>query len=207
MDTRGFLDRLLGEGKSLLGQTGLTNPEGKISDYGKGALSAGALGILLGSKRGRKLATYGGLAALGMVAWRAYNQGRAGQQEEAPPASFDDSRGASRVVLRAMLAAARADGQIDDGERARIDQEIERLGGDAQLRAWVEAELQAALDPQGIAAEVAGDALLASEVYLASALVIGEATFLERAYLDRLADCLGLDPDLKQRLEEQAQAA
>jgi len=67
MDTRGFLDRLLGEGKSLLGQTGLTNPEGKISDYGKGALSGGALGILLGSKGGRKLATYGGLAALGWL--------------------------------------------------------------------------------------------------------------------------------------------
>jgi len=99
------------------------------------------------------------------------------------------------------------DGHIDDGERVTIDQEIERLGGEADLRAWVEAELQSALDPQGIADEVAGDALLASEVYLASVLMMGDANFLERAYLDRLADCLGLDPDLKQRLEQQAQSA
>jgi len=53
------------------------------------------------------------------------------------------------------------DGHIDDGERVTIDQEIERLGGEADLRAWVEAELQSALDPQGIADEVAGDARLA----------------------------------------------
>jgi uncharacterized membrane protein YebE (DUF533 family) len=102
------------------------------------------------------------------------------------------------------LNAARVDGQIDARERSLIDQEIARIGGDASLRAWVEDELRQQLDPQAIAADVAGDPLLASEVYLASSLVIGEAGFLERAYLDRLAENLGLDADIKRRLEHDA---
>ena len=107
-------------------------------------------------------------------------------------------------MLRAILAAARVDGQIDEREQTLIDQEIARQGGDASLRAWIEDQLRTPLDPWSIAADVAGDALLASEVYLASALAIGETGFLERAYLDGLAEHLGLDGDLKRRLEADA---
>lgn len=96
------------------------------------------------------------------------------------------------------------DGHIDERERALIDQEIARHGGDASLRNWMEAQLNAPLDPQAIAREVADDPLLASEVYLVSALVIGDAGFLERSYLDRLAEQLGLDAELKLRLESDA---
>jgi len=110
----------------------------------------------------------------------------------------------SRVVLRAILNAARVDGHIDERERDLIDKEIARLGGDASLRDWVEAELQQPLVPHAIAADVAGNSLLASEVYLASLLVIGEADFLEQAYLDHLAETLALDAGLKQRLEHDA---
>lgn len=204
MDTRGLLDQLLGAGQTLLNDSGITNPAGGLSDYGKGAATGGLVGLLLGSKTGRKLATYGGLAALGAIAWRAYNQNRSAASDSAPPVPVANTSTESRAVLRAVLAAARVDGHIDERERALIDQEIARHNGDGSLRTWVEAELESPLDPQTIAAEVAGDALLASEVYLASALVIGEAGFLERAYLDHLADHLGLNADLKQRLEQDA---
>lgn len=205
MDTRGLLDQLLGAGKSLLNDTGVTNSQGGITDYGKGAATGGLIGLLLGSKTGRKLATYGGLAALGAMAWRAYNQNRSGASGDTAPApAVANTATEGHAVLRAVLAAARVDGHIDERERALIDQEIARRGGDASLRAWVEQELHSPLDPQAIATEVAGDALLASEVYLASALVIGEAGFLERTYLDHLAEHLGLDADLKQRLEQEA---
>lgn len=56
----------------------------------------------------------------------------------------------------------------------------------------MEAGLNTPLDPLAIATEVAADALLASKVYLASVLVIGEAGFLEHTYLDHLAGYLGL---------------
>lgn len=107
-------------------------------------------------------------------------------------------------MLRAVLAAARVDGHIDERERALIDQEIARCGADTSLRTWIEMQLNAPLDPQAIASQVAGDALLASEVYLASVLVIGNADFLERSYLDHLAEHLDLDAELQQRLENDA---
>jgi len=204
MDTRGLLDQLLGAGKSFLNDSGITTSQGGITDYGKGAATGGLVGLLLGSKTGRKLATYGGLAALGAMAWRAYNQNNPAASDSSPPAPVANADTESRVVLRAVLAAARVDGHIDERERALIDQEIVRHGGEGSLRTWVETELHTPLDPQVIAAEVAGDKLLASEVYLASALVIGESGFLERTYLDHLAEHLGLDAELKQRLEREA---
>ncbi|MCW8902701.1 tellurite resistance TerB family protein [Sedimenticola sp.] len=204
MDTRGLLDQLLGAGKSLLNDAGVTNQQGGVTDYGKGAVTGGLIGLLLGSKTGRKLATYGGLAALGTMAWRAYSQNRAEASGSAPQKPAIDNPAESRAVLRAVLAAARVDGHIDDRERALIDQEVSRHGGDSALRAWMETELNLPLDPRSIAAEVGGDKLLASEVYLASALVVGEAGFLERSYLDQLATELGLDADLKRRLEGEA---
>ncbi len=204
MDTRSLLDQLLGAGKAFLNDSGVTTSQGSITDYGKGAATGGLVGLLLGSKTGRKLVTYGGLAALGAVAWRAYNQNRAEPSGSVPAAPAAHIPAESRIVLRAILAAARVDGHIDERERALIDQEIARRGGDASLRSWMEVELRTPLDPQAIAAEVADDALLASEVYLASALAIGEAGFLERTYLDHLAGHLGLDAGLKQRLENEA---
>lgn len=204
MDTRGLLDQLLGAGKSLLNKSGVTTPDGNISDYGKGAATGGLIGLLLGSKTGRKLAAYGGLAALAAMAWRAYNKKPSAATSSVSPLSSVNSQAESRVVLRAVLAAARVDGHIDKRERALIDQEIARCGGDASLRSWIETQLSAPLDPQAIASEVAGDPLLASEVYLASVLVIGSADFLERSYLDRLAEHLNLDAELQQRLESEA---
>jgi uncharacterized membrane protein YebE (DUF533 family) len=204
MDTRQLLDQLLGAGKSLLNETGVTTPGGSITDYGKGAAAGGLVGLLLGSKTGRKLATYGGLATLGAVAWQAYSQSRSRVNGDEARVLVEPLPSESRVVLRAILNAARVDGHIDERERDLIDKEIARLGGDASLRDWVEAELRQPLDPHAIAADVAGNPLLASEVYLASLLVIGEADFLERAYLDRLAENLALDADLKQRLEHDA---
>ncbi len=204
MDTRQLLDQLLGAGKSLLNETGVTTPGGSITDYGKGAAAGGLVGLLLGSKTGRKLATYGGLATLGAVAWQAYSQSRSRVNGDEARALVEPLPSESRVVLRAILNAARFDGHIDERERDLIDKEIARLGGDASLRDWVEAELRQPLDPHAIAADVAGNPLLASEVYMASLLVIGEADFLERDYLDRLAENLALDADLKQRLEHDA---
>ncbi|MCK9533428.1 MAG: tellurite resistance TerB family protein [Pseudomonas sp.] len=204
MDSRGLLDQLLGAGKSLLKESGVTTQEGGVSDFGKGAATGGLVGLLLGSKTGRKLATYGGIAALGAVAWRAYTQHRSEASKNVPALPQLNLQTENRAVLRAVLAAARVDGHIDERERALIDQEIARHGGDASLRNWMEAQLNAPLDPQAIAREVADDPLLASEVYLVSALVIGDAGFLERSYLDRLAEQLGLDAELKLRLESDA---
>ena len=97
MNTRGLLDQLLKSGQDLLQQKqggsasssglggllcGVTSGKGGgdlstlLKGAGGGALAAGALGLLLGNKSARKLGgkalTYGGLAALGVIAYKAY---------------------------------------------------------------------------------------------------------------------------------------
>ena len=93
MDTRGLLDQLLQSGQGLLnkqggaGQGGGANLGSLLSGAGGGALAAGAMGLLLGNKRARKMGgkalTYGGLAALGVIAYKAYGNWQA-QQASAP---------------------------------------------------------------------------------------------------------------------------
>src|SRR5690606_16637441 len=55
--------------------------------FGGGALTGGVLGLLLGTKGGRKLASnamlYGGMAAIGGIAYKAYKDWQA-QQQSAP---------------------------------------------------------------------------------------------------------------------------
>jgi uncharacterized membrane protein YebE (DUF533 family) len=140
------------------------------------------------------------------MAYRAYAGSRGEAPEPVAEKSIEYAQKEGRVVLRALLSGARVDGHIDERERALIDQEVNRLGAEPELRQWVERELASPLDPAGLAAEVGDDELLASEVYLATALVIADAGFLERAYLDQLATSLKLDPSLKARLEQQARA-
>ena len=59
MSAKGFLDQLLRTAQSTLESGGLAQrrPDGGLSpsDFGKGALTGGALGLLLGNKRVRKL--------------------------------------------------------------------------------------------------------------------------------------------------------
>ena len=89
MNTRNLLDQLLSAGKGLLqnqnsGQptqgtaSGKSSPlDGMLGGVGGGMLGGAAISLLLGNKKARKMTgkvvTYGGLAALGVVAYKAYN--------------------------------------------------------------------------------------------------------------------------------------
>ena len=132
----GFLDHLLKSAApgAITGNDGRGGLGGMLgSDFGKGAMSGGALGLLLGSNKAtRKLATYGGLAALGVMAYRAYGDYRAQQGAPVQPQTVDrlpapqaDIHG--EAILRALVAAAKADGHIDARERQVIEGEFARL--------------------------------------------------------------------------------
>ncbi|MFC6838927.1 tellurite resistance TerB family protein [Xanthomonas theicola] len=183
------------------------------ADFGKGALGGGALGLLLGKNRTtRKLATYGGLAALGVMAYRAYGDYRRQQLgaaapepqtlDRVPPLEVEQH---SQAILRALVAAAKADGHIDPRERDLIEGEFTRLNGDADVQRWLHAELEKPLDPAEVA-QAATTPEIASEMYLASLLAADEQSFMERSYLDELARQLGIDDSLKQHLQQQAAA-
>jgi uncharacterized membrane protein YebE (DUF533 family) len=112
----------------------------------------------------------------------------------------------SRAMLKSMIAAAKADGHLDDRERGLVEAELNRLQADAETRRWLEEELRSPLDPADVA-RAATSPEMASEMYLASLLVADETSFMERAYLDELARQLKLPDGLKVELERQAVAA
>lgn len=233
MITRGLLDQLLKSGSDLLQGGSATqggNPRpsagkapgsplgGLLSGMGGGALGAGAIGLLLGSKKARKMGgkviTYGGLAALGVVAYKAYSnwqeQNGSAQQRQVEPQTVDRLPAAqaevhSHAILRAVIGAAKSDGHIDARERELIDGEVAKLTHDPDLQRWFDQELNKPLEPQDIARS-ATTPEMAAEMYLASLLMVDEENFMERSYLEELARQLSLDPALKLELEKQARA-
>lgn len=241
MKTQGFLDQLLKTAQQSIGQGGLDgllggqggamtrqqhapvrhadNERGLLNaDFGKGALAGGALGLLLGNKKarkyGKKLALYGGVAAVGVLAYKAYGdwkQQQGGVQAGAEPQTIDrlppaQAEEHAQGILKALVAAAKADGHIDAREREVIEGEFRRVDSDASLQQWLHAELERPLDPAEVA-RAATSPEMASEMYLASLLAADEQSFMERAYLDELAKQLGLDDSLKQRLEQEVRNA
>jgi uncharacterized membrane protein YebE (DUF533 family) len=112
----------------------------------------------------------------------------------------------SRAMLKAIIAAAKADGHMDEREQGLLQAELQRSEADPATRAWVQAELQRPVDPAEVAAAATGPEM-ASEIYLASVLVVDQTSTMERAYLDVLARELRLSPGLKTELEARAAAA
>ncbi|MDO7899260.1 tellurite resistance TerB family protein [Pseudomonas citrulli] len=234
MNTRGLLDQLLKSGQELLqnkaggshdkasgGLGGLLggagNLGGMLSGKGGGALAAGAMGLLLGNRKARqfggKALAYGGLAALGVIAYKAYGnwqaqQGAAAKTEpqtldRVPPAQVEQH---SQAILKALVAAAKADGHVDERERELIEGEFTKLDNDQELQHWLHAELNKPLDPADVA-RAANTPEIAAEMYIASVMLVDEENFMEKSYLDELARQLKLEPGLKAELEKQVRQA
>ena len=224
MNTRGLLDQLLKSASDYLSrqsgsagkpaaQTGPDPLSGVLSGAAGGALAAGAMGLLMGNKKARKVtgnvAMYGGLAALGVVAYKAYDNWQK-NQSAAPlrePQTVDRLSGPqledhSQAILRALIGAAKADGHIDERERSLIDGELAKLGTDPALVRWFDQELRKPLDPADVAS-AATSPEMAAEMYVASVLMVDEDSFMERAYLQELAHQLKLEPGLVAELERQ----
>lgn len=227
MNAQGMLEQLLKSGMSMIEgrpQSPGAPSAGSGGDpgwgrFGAGAVAGGALGLLLGSKRGRKFGgkalQYGSVAALGALAYKAYTDWQAQQQAQArpqpaPPRTVNllpapQAEQHSRAMLQSMIAAAKADGHLDARERGLVEAELQRIAADDDTRRWFEDELRKPLDPAEVA-RAAGSQEMAAEMYLASLLVADETSFMERAYLDELARQLRLPEGLKNELERQALA-
>lgn len=198
-----------------------------------GSAIAGVLvSTVLNSKGGKglggSLGRLGGLAAIGTLAWQAYQswqsqQPPGGQPQpgarpspvaapEAPPPGSplapeteEGEEELSRILIRAMIAAAKADGHIDEKEGAAIGVELGKMELAEADRAFVMAEIEAPLDVARVARGVAGNPQLATAVYAASLLAITVDTAAERDYLASLAQRLDLDPALVASLREKIQ--
>ncbi|BBI52598.1 hypothetical protein HORIV_50190 [Vreelandella olivaria] len=137
----------------------------------KSLLGGGAMGMLVGSKRGRsmggKALKYGAIAGVGVLAWKAWQSSQAAKNGNAQQNTAQNAPEGERVevlsgeyqerrsleLLQAMIMAARADGHIDEQEQALITEQIDALGADQEMHNWVEQQLKAPLDAQALARE------------------------------------------------------
>jgi len=221
MNTRSLMDKLLQSGQQFLDKQSNASSKGsgenKIGQFltgaGGGALAGTAVGLLLGNKKARKMGgsvlKYGGVAALGAVAFKAYQSWQQNNQQtvpQTPPQTIDrlpapEAERHSQVILQAMIGAAKADGHIDDQERLLIDQQIAEYTDDPELQSWIDSELKKPVNPVEIA-KLASTQEMAAEIYLASLIMIDEDSFMEKAYLDELARQLNLDQALKAEIHQ-----
>jgi uncharacterized membrane protein YebE (DUF533 family) len=199
-NAKGLLDQLVGSG---------------VAGGLAGGLAGGALANVLAGKKARKLAgsalQVGGLALVGGLAYKAWKNYQQGAGPGASPtvnrASVDQaafvpeaadvagSQALSLLLVRAMIAAAKADGQIDTQESQKILEQINGLGLPAEDKAFLFEEYARPLDMQALCSAV-DTPEHAAEVYAASLLMLDPPSAPERIYLDQLAGALGLDPGL-----------
>lgn len=165
-----------------------------------------------------------GLMVLGGVAMAAYEH-FVGEKREAgvppplPPTSLPSApppppppnagpRGEAQVLtlIAAMVAAAKADGRVDEDEKGRLIARMDEVGAGEEERTFLAGELARPLDLDALVARVEGP-VQAAEVYAASAAVIDADTAAEQGYLALLAARLGLSAELVRDIHARVAAA
>jgi uncharacterized membrane protein YebE (DUF533 family) len=225
-------DQLLQKAKTVIEQ----NP---------GLAQAGLLGLaglLFGKRKSGKglsgnLVKLGGLAVIGTVAYKAYQNRQAGKPlldmgggtgQGALPAGaaqpdiretfhtlelpqesrfhpVSQTEDDALLYLRAMVAAASADGEIDAAERERIVRGLTEAGIDPEATRWLEREIASPADVEELAANVTSPEK-AAQVYAAARIAIDPDTLQEREFLRRLAESLDLDQTMMSQIDETAAA-
>jgi len=240
MNMKSFLDELLKSGANIasksqeVAEDKLQIPsegvarDAQIDGLKKGAMAAGVLALLLGTKTGRKVSgsalKIGSLAAIGGIGYKAYqnwvSEKNTAEQEyqditndigkhnkdkrtlvdfEGMNAQEADDK--SQALLKAMIAAAKADGHVDSNEVDAIEEQITKLGLSDEAVSLIQSEIEKPLDVKEIAL-LATDQAMAAEIYLVSAIIIDRENVMEREYLDTLTKEMGLPSGLVSHLNK-----
>jgi uncharacterized membrane protein YebE (DUF533 family) len=177
------------------------------------------------------LVKLGGLAVIGGLAYKAFQKGQAGQPVEgtapspSPVETAPDEGAAVKAIesvpessrfhpvsqteddallfLRTMVAAAAADGQIDEAERSRIVKGLTEAGIDPEASRWLETEMASPADVEELAASI-NDPEKAAQVYAAARIAIDPDTIQEREFLNQLAAALDLEGAVRAQIDDTA---
>ena len=214
-DLLGGLGQMMGGGSSSQANSGLGGLLGGIlgtlSNNRSAAGSLGALaGAILGGGRGSTLGAIGGggLAMLASIAFSALK--KAGQQPaQTPPALMDNDSAAhlqvleqqSQILVKAMINAAKADGQIDEAEVNKIAGKLDDNGLTQEEKNFFMAEASKPIDLTGVILSAGGNQELAAQIYAASLLAIEVDTDAEQQYMRQLAEGLRLSPEVINHIE------
>jgi hypothetical protein len=110
------------------------------------------------------------------------------------------------LLIRAMIAAANADGVIDEQERANILGKLQAVGLSDEEKAFIVQELQEPKSLDGIVAQVTTEET-ARQVYMASLMAIEVDTEAEQIYLQTLARQLNLNATIVEDIHRQTGTA
>ena len=181
---------------------------------GKQNLAVGGIGALAGALLGGGGRSMGGalgggvMALLGAMGYAALKKGGqatpevpVGLQEPKTPEEKKALEREAGLVLKAMINATKADGQIDKDEVARIIGKLGEMGIDSEAKEFVTAEMRKPMDTDALINAAAGEPALGAQLYAASLLSIEVDTPAEQAYMKNLAEQLGLNPDTVAVLE------
>jgi uncharacterized membrane protein YebE (DUF533 family) len=226
-DAKKLLDQFLGSqvpgaGGSVRDRAGQATQLAKDNPLASIAIA----GVLLGTGTGRQVAgsalKLGSLAAIAGLGYQAYKNYKAGQNpvettqgttpELLPPPTDSGfhpeavSTDFALILVRAMIAASRADGHIDEAERARIMDKLKVSGLGADAAQFLEEELANPVDLDAIISAATTEEQRV-ELYTASRLAIEPKSRAERGYLDLLAGRLNLPDALVDHIEATVSAA
>ena len=188
------------------------------------AATAGGLGaVVLGTKTGRSAAMgaakLGALALIGGLAYKAYENYSQGKPLLTPASGFAAQQAPSGsgfepqavtndtaiLYIRAMIAAAAADGRIDQGEQQKIMGALSQAGFEKEAHDFIVQEIQnpATADQLAAACQSGEQAV---QVFTAARIVIDLDTNEENDFLVDLATKLGIDGKLAQHIDAAASA-
>lgn len=191
-----------------------------------GLFGAGALGAVLGNLMPGNAAKGIALAGLSAVAYnfykkwteaqnntaseQGYGQNQVSQIKNQFGPGFDSKSSAldptAELVARAMNYAARADGNIDAVERQRMREILKNILPGQNIDQVIDAINNESIDPARIAdAIISADQ--AEDVYRLSCATIDVDQFMEKSYLEALAQALGISQNRKGELETEAAMA
>ncbi len=213
--------REIAEDKLQMPKEGEKGYDATIDGMKKGAMAVGVLALLLGTGAGRRVTgsalKIGSLAAIGGIGWKAYQnwvtQKNKSEQEVRDVASNakiipinelgeTEANERSQILLKAMIAAAKADGHINKKEVTAIDEQIKKLGLTGDVASLMQEEIAKPLDVKEIAELAKNNSGIAAEIYLVSAVVSDKENSMEREYLSSLAKEMELPESLVAELQK-----
>jgi uncharacterized membrane protein YebE (DUF533 family) len=106
------------------------------------------------------------------------------------------------AVLVAMIAAAKADGEVDRAESQKIMGQMEQAGLTSEEKSFLLAEMARPLNIEDVVKQ-ASTPEVAAQLYTASAIVIDQVNDRERNYLAMLAQRLNLPQGFVQQLHQE----
>jgi uncharacterized membrane protein YebE (DUF533 family) len=221
-----------GRARDAIGQATGQSPEELIAKLkeliannklGAGAALGGLGALILGTGAGRALAgsavRLGGLALIGGLAYKAYQNYQQGLPPlgDKPPtqqgliaapkgSGFEPdavTHESAVLYIRAMIAAAAADGRIDAKEQQKILGGLQQAGMDEAAQQFLSNEINNPATVEDLAAAVSSpqDAV---QVYTAARVAVDVDNDEEHEFLAQLAEALDIDEKLAAQVDAAA---